>query len=238
MVHYRFVSLSCAARRVGDVSVIRCHGRIVMGAESTTLVEAVEHRLARTRSIVLQVSGIDSIDSSGLGLLVRLLRRVETSGGRMALVAPSPRLAYALQTARMQTLFETFISEEGAIEALHRPRPAEGIPVGFVYANVLCAIESPDVLSYVSEVLSQVGYAVLAADNVTDAATLLRVLAEPKLVITTPDFRAAGDAAFQRLLGTACVLDVPPGFSSANVDASAYALISAVRREFGGPGGK
>lgn len=206
-----------------------------MGSESTTLLDVVERRLARTRSIVLQLVEIDSIDSSGLGLLVRLQRRVETAGGRMALCMLSPRLAYALQTARMQSLFETFISEEGAIEALHRPKPSDRTPVGFVYANVLCALESADLVSYVSEVLSQVGYAVLAADNVADATTLLRVLAEPKLVITTPDFRNAGDGEFQRLLGNAIVLDVPPAFSAANVDASAHALISAVRREFGGP---
>lgn len=206
----------------------------MMGSESNVLLDAVERRLQRTRSIVLQLSQIDTIDSSGLGLLVRLQRRVETAGGRMALCMPSPRLAYALQTARMQSLFETFLSEEGAIEALHRPQPSDNTPVGFVYANVLCALESADLVSSVSEVLSQVGYAVLAADNVADAAPLLRVLAEPKLVITTPEFRASGDAEFQRLLGTAVVLDVPPGFAAANMKANVHALISAVRREFGG----
>lgn len=229
------VAIAFTARRVGDVSVIRCTGRIVMGAESAALGDLVEERLARTRSIVLQLAQIDSIDSSGLGLLVRLQRRVETAHGRLALCLPSARVVYALQTARMHTLFEVYDAEAVAIEALHRPMPSAGDAAGFVYANVLCALDEPDLLSYVSELLTQVGYAVLAADNRADAETLLRVLAEPKLVITTPAFRGGASAPFMQLLAAACVLDLPPAFSTANVDASAQALLGAVSREFGAP---
>jgi anti-sigma B factor antagonist len=229
------VAIAFEVRLVGEVSVIRCTGSIVMGTGSTALFDLVEERLTRARGVVLQLAGIDYIDSSGLGLLVRLLRRIETAHGRLALCLLPPRVALLLSTTKIQSIFEIHESEEEAIAALHRPRRSEGGSIEFVYANVLCALASADLLSYVSELLSQAGYAVLTADNLADAGTLLRLLAQPKLVVTTPEFCANADAAFSRLLGTAYVMDLPPEFSTASVDASAQVLLTAVRGAIGNP---
>jgi anti-sigma B factor antagonist len=229
------VAIACEVRLVGEVSVIRCTGSIVMGTESTALFELVEERLARARGVVLQLAGVDYIDSSGLGLLVRLLRRIETAHGRLALCLLPPRVALLLSTTKIHSIFEIHESKEEAIAALHHPRQSEGGSIEFVYPNVLCALESTNLLSYVSELLSQAGYAALSANNLPDASTILRLLAQPKVVISTPEFYAGAEAGFLRLLDTAHVLDLPPEFSTANVDASAQALLTAVRGVIGDP---
>ncbi len=229
------MAVSFEVRRVGNASVVRCVGRIVMGAESTALSRIMDDVLPHTRHVVLQMAGIDFIDSSGLGLLIRLLRRAEAAGGRIALCGLTPQVALPLRATNMASIFEIHEREEEAIAALHRPTSAGSGSLGFVYANVLCATDAADVLSYASELLRQAGYAVLTADNVTDAHTLLALLAPPRLVVTTREFRDTSNEAFVRLLATAKVMDLAPAFSRANVNASAQALLSAAHNAIGPP---
>ncbi len=229
------MALSFEVRQVGNVSVIRCVGRIIMGADSTALSRVMEDTLTRTRDVVLQMAGVDYIDSSGLGLLIRLLRRAETGGGRIALCALTRPVSLPLRLTNMASLFEIHEFEDEAIAALHLPAGAAGGSLGFAYANVLCATDAADVLSYASELLRQAGYGVLTAANATDAATLLALLAPPRLVVTTRAFREASDERFTRLLATAQVMDLAPEFSRANVGASAQALLGAAHNAIGPP---
>ena len=228
------MAFSLAVRRVGNVGVIRCTGRVVGGPESAALPKAVEDLLPRTKRMVIDMAGVDFIDSGGLGLLVRLAKRIQTSGGRLALCAPSRRVAVSLKVTNLDSLFAISEFEDEAIAALHQPVGSEGVSFEFVQANILCAAASPDLQSYVSELLSQSGYAVLTADSVADAVTLLK-FSRPKLVITTHEFRMAPDPAFTSLLAATHVLELSPEFSHAEAGASAPALLAAVRDAVGPP---
>src|SRR4051794_40859682 len=83
--------LSVQSRPVGDVTVITCRGRIIEGPESAALQEHVGVQ-SHDRCIVLNLCEVDFIDSSGLGLLVRLLTRCRAAGGDLKLCAVPGRI--------------------------------------------------------------------------------------------------------------------------------------------------
>jgi anti-sigma B factor antagonist len=60
----------------------------------------------RPRACIVDLSGIEYLDSSGLGLLLRLYREYTRSGGRLVLVA-SPMVEGVLEITRLDDLFTT-----------------------------------------------------------------------------------------------------------------------------------
>ena len=65
--------LSLTACAVGSVTIIRCSGRIVTGAEADGLRRHVSTLLPDCRDIVLHLGSVAFIDSTGMGTLARLL---------------------------------------------------------------------------------------------------------------------------------------------------------------------
>jgi anti-anti-sigma factor len=51
-------------------------------------------------NVILDLSQVDFIDSSGLGALVQLLKKVQSSGGKLQIV-PSPRVTQSAKIARL-----------------------------------------------------------------------------------------------------------------------------------------
>jgi len=56
----------------GDVFILRCDGRIVFGDEGAVLRDRVINLLSGTPEIVVNLNGVDYIDSGGFGILVGL----------------------------------------------------------------------------------------------------------------------------------------------------------------------
>ena len=232
------MALSFEIRRVGDVSVIRCTGRMIEGPESAALLRIVGDLLPRTRCVVLDLAGVQTIDSGGLGLLVRVVMRTRTGGGRIKLCALPPKVAEVLRITHLQAVFDVHTLEEEAIVAFHRPTKSADGSFKFVYANILCVAPSADVVSYTSEVLTQAGYDVVTAGNVLDAVTLLKMI-RPRLVVTTPEFSTARDTpagqTFGRLLDVTPVIELPPDLSRADAGECARALLAGVFQAIGSP---
>ena len=91
--------LSVQSRRVGDITVMMCRGRIVEGSESSALQQHVGVP-SQDPCIVLNLCDVDFIDSSGLGLLVRLLTRCRAAGGDLKLCAVPGRIDDRVALAR------------------------------------------------------------------------------------------------------------------------------------------
>jgi anti-sigma B factor antagonist len=59
----------------------------------------------RTR-MVLDLTDVDFIDSTGLSVLLNILRRVTRAGGRMALVCTNPTVLRLFEITRLDSTFE------------------------------------------------------------------------------------------------------------------------------------
>ncbi len=61
--------------------------------------------LGEQPSVVVDLAGLDYIDSSGLGVLVSALRQARDNGGQITLAHPSPVVARVLQITGLHRVF-------------------------------------------------------------------------------------------------------------------------------------
>ncbi len=229
------MALSLQSRRIGDLVVETCTGRIVEGAESAALQQTIAALLPDNPYLILDLAGVDFIDSGGLGLLVRLLSRARAAGGDMKLCAVPDRVREVLRITRLASVFDSHPSEAEAIAAFYRPSNAAESFAG-LGVDVLCVTSSADVLAYACAILKQAGIGVMSSSNIPDALTLLRA-SRPKVVVIGADLRGTRGTwsadAFNTLAGTAQTIDLPPDFSTHDAGDAARDLLERVRAALG-----
>jgi anti-sigma B factor antagonist len=103
-------------RLIDCVEVVQINGRIELGEGSAAVREVVRDLLAKGRKkILLDLSDVDYIDSSGLGSLVSAFTSVRNDGGALKLVYLTKKVQDLLQMTRLFTVFEVFDDESAAL---------------------------------------------------------------------------------------------------------------------------
>lgn len=108
--------LAIQERRVGPVTVLTLSGWLVAYKGD----EAVKDRVADLvrggpADVVLDLSGVDYIDSGGVGVLVSTLLHVTRRGGRLKLLNPSERVSRVLDITGLNEVFAIFAREDDAL---------------------------------------------------------------------------------------------------------------------------
>jgi anti-sigma B factor antagonist len=111
------MDLKIETRQVDGVTVLSCRGRIVFGEESGSLRDAVTPLLSSTHQILLDLSGVNHVDSGGLATLVSLNSSARAAGAELKLVGVGTRLHDVLQTTRLDRLFQVYDDEQQALTA-------------------------------------------------------------------------------------------------------------------------
>ena len=168
------MALRLESRPVGDVLVIQCHGRIVAGNDVFALHAQVGDSLGHHADVVLQLDGVEFVDSSGLGALVRLLQVARSKGGDLKLSGVPVVLRRSLEMTHLISQFELYDSVDEAITAAYLgSRYSRGM-AGDSRPRVLCLYESSDVRTFIREVLIGAGYNAMTVANIDDAKILLK----------------------------------------------------------------
>jgi anti-sigma B factor antagonist len=82
-------------------------------------------------AFVLDLSGTEFIDSTGLSVLLNGLRRVTRAQGRMALIVTNPTVLRLFQITRLDSTFDIAADREEALSLVRRRRqPADGNTAG------------------------------------------------------------------------------------------------------------
>ena len=221
-------------RSLGGVVVVTCNGRIVEGGEVAALQKHVTDLAAENPHVVLHLGGVEFVDSSGIGLLVRLLTRMRNTGGSLTICAASPRIREVLKVTRLHGVLTPHESEADAIADVFRYRASvRGSAAG---TDILCVDRSPDVLAYVREVLHSAGYGVTSAGNLPDALTLL-IATRPKAIVISRDLRSSREtraaSAFNERADALPVIELPPDFSTDDAGHAGAGLLAEVRKLVG-----
>lgn len=112
------MSYEITQRTRGDVAVVAISGDItpgrIEGVLSSRLVGLVD---AGYRKLVLDLGGLPSIDSIGLGEIVRSFTTVTRRGARLKLAAVPKRIVDLLRVTRLILAFELAATEDEAVAA-------------------------------------------------------------------------------------------------------------------------
>jgi anti-sigma B factor antagonist len=105
-------------REVKNVTILDVSGRITAGGGEQVLQEAIDTLVAAGRTrIIVNLSGVDFMDSAGMGELVASHRMVERFGGQLKIMRPHSRVENSLTTAKLLPLFEVFDDEKEAVQS-------------------------------------------------------------------------------------------------------------------------
>ena len=166
--------LSLNSRFVGNVYIIQCKGRVVLGDEVKGLEAALETGAREFPRIVVDLSEVSRLDSIAIGLLVRYAERLSKAGGGLRLAAAPPFVVNLLNMTKLSGLLQSFPTDEDAIVSFLKQGSTEGKPEKSG-PRVLVVDESPDLCVFVRTVLMQHGFDVKSTCSFRDAKILLGV---------------------------------------------------------------
>lgn len=166
--------LSLTSRFCGNVYIVNCNGRIVTGDEAKSLQATLDHGAREFSRIVLTLSDVERMDSTGLGLLVLYAARMRKLGGDVRLAAPPKFIVDLIQLTRLSNNLPVYETEEEAILSYLRQRSPNAADERSEH-RVLVLEKSPDVCAFVTSVLGQHGFDVKSASLVSDARIWLQV---------------------------------------------------------------
>jgi anti-anti-sigma factor len=106
-------------RTRGSITILDVEGAIKLGESAEFFSKALEELLRQERShVVIDFSGINYIDSTGIGELIGYLSKFSDEHRQVALVKPSERIAKLLRVVRLEHLFKMFPDEDAAVAFL------------------------------------------------------------------------------------------------------------------------
>ena len=102
-----------------DITVVELTGRLALGRESQRI-ETLVDDLARKGSlrVIFDLSGVDYIDSAGIGMVALASGKLKESGGTLALVAPTGRVLDLLNLTQMNAIVKVCPTMDAAAAAV------------------------------------------------------------------------------------------------------------------------
>ncbi|MDE2751712.1 MAG: STAS domain-containing protein [Gemmatimonadota bacterium] len=107
--------MSFKARKVGTATVVDVDGQLIVGNRHELKRLVLEELEGGARRFVIDFARTGYIDSSGLGILISLSKRVRELGGELRLASLSEELQRLFELTKLHTLFEIRDSLEQAL---------------------------------------------------------------------------------------------------------------------------
>ena len=112
------MAIQVEVREVGRIVIVDVVGRMTLNDGRTRLRDLIHVFTGNGRKkFLLNLAGVEFVDSDGLGELTRCYSVVRQVGGEMKLVHVHPRVQALLELTRIVNLFEIHSAEYAALEA-------------------------------------------------------------------------------------------------------------------------
>ena len=110
--------MDISQRLIGDVTIVDLKGQVTLGKGAELLRDKINSLLHQgQRKLLLNLSGVDYLDSAGLGEIVGTYATVRRQGGALKLLGLTSRIKDLLSITKLLTVFETFDSEQDAVRS-------------------------------------------------------------------------------------------------------------------------
>lgn len=111
------MTMKVTTRQVNGVTIVDLGGRITLGEGSLLLRDTIHQLIAQGhKQIVLNLSQVNYIDSSGIGELVSAFTSLRTHGGELKLLNLTKKVTDLLQITKLYEVFDIKDDERTAIQ--------------------------------------------------------------------------------------------------------------------------
>lgn len=112
------MSVKLNTRQVGEVTVIDVSGRVTLGEGTSLIHEALRDLTAKgNKKILLNLSEVSYMDSTGVGELVAGFTSAADAGGTVKLLGLTKHVKDVLLISRLYTVFEVHDDEANAVRS-------------------------------------------------------------------------------------------------------------------------
>ena len=117
------MALDITQREREGIAILDLKGRLTVGDEASAFRDRISAlNQAGTHRLVLNLEGVDYIDSTGLGALVMCATSLRKSSGNMKLLHLNRRNIELLVMTKLATVFEIFTDEQDAVNSYYPDR--------------------------------------------------------------------------------------------------------------------
>ena len=102
-----------------DITVVELSGKLALGRESQRIENLIEELVKLgSKRVVLDMSGVDYIDSAGIGMVALAAGKLREAGGKLAVVAPGGRVLHLLTLTQMSTIVSVCPTADAGVAAV------------------------------------------------------------------------------------------------------------------------
>lgn len=98
--------MSFSVRSVGDATVVEVDGQLIVGNRQDLKDKVLARLEEGARNFVIDFARTGYIDSSGLGVLVSVSKKIREAGGELRLASLSEDLQTLFELTKLDTLFQ------------------------------------------------------------------------------------------------------------------------------------
>ena len=103
-------------RTHGSVTILDLQGNLTIGTSEEQLRGTINQLLAEDqKQLLINLAEVPTIDSSGLGALIKSFTSIKNQGGKLKLLKPSRLARQLLSITGLLSVFETFDDEAAAL---------------------------------------------------------------------------------------------------------------------------
>jgi anti-anti-sigma factor len=114
------LKLRLQARVLDGTPVLECYGRIIYSEECSALSDAAQGWMKRLGRVLVDLNGVQGIDSGGLGAIVALHVWAGQNDCAIAYMRPSGIVRQLLSLTRLDKVLSVFDSEQDALLSLRQ----------------------------------------------------------------------------------------------------------------------
>lgn len=112
------MGLEVSVRKTGDVTILDLHGRATIGVGNDVLNAKLRQTVeGGARKLLLNLTGLLQIDSSGISTIVRTFVTLGRRGGTVKLLGPQGRVREVLEVTHLLGAIPTYDSEASALQS-------------------------------------------------------------------------------------------------------------------------
>jgi anti-sigma B factor antagonist len=114
--------MEISLRRREEIPILELRGSLIAGEPCHQFRERVTALKNEDPRVIVDLSQVEYIDSSGLGSLVTAFTMLERAGGGLRILSPSERDMELMVLTKLASVFQVFVDEEAAVNSFFEGR--------------------------------------------------------------------------------------------------------------------
>ena len=123
--------MSFTIAKSGDVTVVEVEGQLIVGNRQDLKQRVLDELERGERRFLIDFTRTGYIDSSGLGVLVSLSKKIRELGGELRLANLNDDLRTLFELTKLDTLFQIADTRERALESFFSTVQSSGVRVSW-----------------------------------------------------------------------------------------------------------